>query len=115
MGAVKNNTAPDATAPWVMPGVYRLQLNVNGTIYEQNMQINMDPRVKTSLKDLQRQHDLSKICYDGKQLAHEKFPAIERKFNQLFQILENTEMAPTATIEKAVLATQQEFEKLTKK
>ena len=115
MGAVKNNTAPDATAPWVMPGVYRLQLNVNGKTYEQTMQINMDPRVKTSLKDLQRQHDLSKICYEGKQLAHDKFPVIERKFNQLFQILENTEMAPTATIEKAVLATQQEFEKLTKK
>jgi photosystem II stability/assembly factor-like uncharacterized protein len=115
MGAVKNNTAPDATAPWVMPGVYRLQLNVNGKTYEQSMQINMDPRVKTSLKDLQRQHDLSKICYEGKQLAHDKFPAIERKFNQLFQILENTEMAPTVTIEKAVLATQQEFEKLTKK
>jgi len=115
MGAVKNNTAPDATAPWVMPGVYRLQLNVNGKTYEQTMQINMDPRVKTSLKDLQRQHDLSKICYEGKQLAHDKFPVIERKFNQLFQILENTEMTPTATIEKAVLATQQEFEKLTKK
>ena len=115
MGAIKNNTAPDATAPWVMPGMYRVQLTVNGKLQEQTIEVKMDPRVKTSLKDLQRQHDLSMICYKGKQLAHDKFPAIERKFNQLFQILENTEMPPTTTIEKAVIATQIEFEKLTKK
>ncbi len=115
MGAIKNNTAPDATAPWVMPGMYRVQLTINGKLQEQTIEVKMDPRVKTSLKDLQRQHDLSMICYKGKQLAHDKFPAIERKFNQLFQVLENTEMSPTATIEKAVIATQIEFEKLTKK
>ncbi len=115
MGAIKNNTAPDATAPWVMPGMYRVQLTVNGKLQEQTIEVKMDPRVKTSLKDLQRQHDLSMICYKGKQLAHDKFPAIERKFNQLFQILENTEMPPTTTIEKAVIATQIEFEKLIKK
>ena len=115
MGAIKNNTAPDATAPWVMPGMYRVQLTVNGKIQEQTMEVKMDPRVKTSMKDLQRQHDLSMICYKGKQLAHDKFPAIERKFNQLFQVLESTEMSPTSTIEKAVIDTQIEFEKLTKK
>ena len=115
MTAVKNNTAPDATAPWVMPGMYRVQLTVNGKVQEQTIEVKMDPRVKTSIKDLQRQHDLSMICYKGKQLAHDKFPAIERKFNQLFQVLENTEMSPTITIEKAVIATQMEFEKLTKK
>jgi hypothetical protein len=72
----------------------------------------MDPRVKTPIAQLQKQHDLSVICYEGRKKSMSKFPEIDRKFNTLFEILVHTEMAPTKQTEKAVLETQQALLKL---
>ena len=115
MTAIKHNTPPDATAPWVMPGNYKIRLTVDGKIQEQPITITMDPRVKTSTTQWQRQHDLSMICYEGRKKSMHKFPAIYQKFTGLFNILESTEMAPTSQTEKAVKATQLELENLLKK
>ncbi len=60
------NTAPNPTAPWVMPGNYTIRLTIDGKVHEQSLTIKMDPRVKTSLKDLQIQYDLSLQCYNGR-------------------------------------------------
>ncbi|MCF8406528.1 MAG: hypothetical protein K9G06_01515 [Chitinophagaceae bacterium] len=115
MTAIIHNTPPDATAPWVMPGNYKIRLTVDGQIQEQPITITMDPRVKTSTAQWQRQHDLSMICYEGRKKSMQKFPAIYQKFTGLFNILESTEMAPTSQTEKAVKATQAELEILLKK
>ena len=115
MTAIKHNTPPDATAPWVMPGNYKIRLTANGQTQEQPITITMDPRVKTSTAQWQRQHDLSMICYEGRKKSMHKFPAIYQKFTGLFNILESTEMAPTSQTEKAVKATQAELEILLKK
>jgi photosystem II stability/assembly factor-like uncharacterized protein len=66
IGATYMNTAPDATSPWVMPGNYIARLTIDGKVHEQSFTIKMDPRVKTSLKDLQTQYDLSLQCYNGR-------------------------------------------------
>ncbi len=63
IGAVYQNTAPSSTSPWVMPGNYTVRMKVNGEVYTQPFSVKMDPRVKTSLKDLKQQHDLSLMCY----------------------------------------------------
>jgi hypothetical protein len=63
MAAVYENTPPAFTSPWVMPGVYTIRLTVNGQVYKKELKVRMDPRVKTSRKDLQLQHDLSYQCY----------------------------------------------------
>jgi photosystem II stability/assembly factor-like uncharacterized protein len=115
MTAIIHNTPPDATAPWVMPGNYKIRLTVDGQIQEQPIIITMDPRVKTSTVQWQRQHDLSMICYEGRKKSMHKFPAIYQKFTGLFNILESTEMAPTTQTEKAVKETQVELENLLKK
>jgi hypothetical protein len=109
MTAVKNNTAPEATAPWVMPGSYTITLQANGKTYTQPIEIKIDPRVKTSVQDLQKQHDLSMICYEGRKKTINKNPALYRKFTALFEILEQTEMAPTTQVINAVLAAQKEL------
>jgi hypothetical protein len=109
MTAVKHNTAPEPTAPWVMPGMYKVRLKVNGQTMEQPLQVVMDPRVKTSLKDLQRQHDLSMICYEGKKKTKDSNPELYRKFDALFGILIQTDMSPTSQIETAVMAAQKEL------
>jgi len=65
IGAIYKNTAPAETSPWVMPGTYTVQLNVDGKIFSQQLTVRMDPRVKTSVADLQKQHDLSLVCYQS--------------------------------------------------
>jgi photosystem II stability/assembly factor-like uncharacterized protein len=66
ISAVYKNTAPDATSPWVMPGIYTAKLTANGKVYSQTFTVKMDPRVKTSQADLKTQHDLSLACYEGR-------------------------------------------------
>jgi photosystem II stability/assembly factor-like uncharacterized protein len=110
MTAVKNNTAPEATAPWVMPGRYKIKLTANGQTTEQPLEIVMDPRVKTSVEDLQRQHDLSMICYEGKKKTRTTNPSLYIKFDALFGILSSTDMSPTIQTEQAVLKAKKELE-----
>src|SRR5208337_1960214 len=63
IAAVPWNTAPAPTSPWVMPGNYKLVLTVDGQKYTQPLTVQMDPRVKTPVGDLQRQFDLSQQMY----------------------------------------------------
>jgi hypothetical protein len=64
ISAIPHNTAPDPTAPWVMPGNYTVVLTVNGHSESQPLTVIMDPRVKTPEADLARQFTLSKQLYD---------------------------------------------------
>jgi hypothetical protein len=69
IAAIYMNTAPKATSSWVMPGVYTVKLTVDGKTFSHPLTVKMDPRVKTSQKDLQTQHDLSLQAYkDRKQV-----------------------------------------------
>ena len=63
IAAIYQNTAPDPTSPWVMPGNYTLLLTVDGKAYTQPLTVKMDPRIKTSIIDLQKQHDVSLKAY----------------------------------------------------
>jgi hypothetical protein len=69
IAAIYMNTAPEPTSPWVMPGIYSVKLTVEGKSYTQPLTIKMDPRVKTSMADLQKQHDLSLQSYEGRKQA----------------------------------------------
>jgi hypothetical protein len=66
IAAIFGNTAPVATSPWVMPGKYDAVLNINGKSYSKSFYVKMDPRVKTSIKDLKQQHDLALACYNAR-------------------------------------------------
>jgi len=64
IAAVYRNTAPAFTSPWVMPGKYTAVLSVGGKTYTQSFIVQMDPRVKTSARDLAAQFKFSKQVYD---------------------------------------------------
>ncbi len=66
IAAVYQNTAPNSTAPWVMPGNYTVKLTVDEKTFSQELAVKMDPRVKTSVKDLQAQHDFSHQAYSNR-------------------------------------------------
>lgn len=66
IAAIYQNTAPNETSPWVMPGNYIVKLTVDGKTFTQLLTVKMDPRVKTPQADLQLQHDLSLKMYNNR-------------------------------------------------
>lgn len=109
IAAVYKNTAPSPTGPWVMPGKYTVRLNVNGKVYTQKLMVKMDPRVRTSPADLQRQFDLSMRCYEGQgrilamlrklnpqdTSSRETLNNLNRRFSGLYNTLQGADMRPT--------------------
>ncbi|HEX2609169.1 MAG TPA: hypothetical protein VHK91_17430, partial [Flavisolibacter sp.] len=78
IGAVYQNTAPTPTSPWVLPGTYTVKLIAGGRSFTQPLVIRMDPRVKTTAKDLQLQHDLALKAYRGQLIADSIYTEIAR-------------------------------------
>lgn len=142
IAAVYQNTAPDPTSPWVMPGTYTVKLTVNGQSQTQPLTLKMDPRVKTTPVQLQQIHDLSLVCYEGRQKAMEAVKKSEEirkiaryteeglktvlaqeaalkkvagEFATLHNILHDTDMPATAQTIAAVQAAQKKLGELLKK
>jgi photosystem II stability/assembly factor-like uncharacterized protein len=55
IAATPHDTPRHPLGPLVLPGQYRVRLTVNGRSYETSIAVKLDPRVKTSLTDLQEQ------------------------------------------------------------
>lgn len=83
ISAVYQNTAPDPTSPWVMPGTYTVKLTVNGQTYSQPLIVKMDPRIKTPVAQLQQQHDFSYAAYKGRQQVSQTLDSIENVRKQI--------------------------------
>ena len=62
--ATPHNTPSVSTAPWVMPGSYTVRLTAGGKTLSETLKIEMDPRVKTTNADLEKQFTLAKSIYD---------------------------------------------------
>jgi photosystem II stability/assembly factor-like uncharacterized protein len=141
ISATYQNTAPDATSPWVMTGNYTVKLTANGKTYSQPLTIKIDPRVKTTTDKIKQIHDLSVQCYEGRQKARrllteseelrkvaryteegmkkvmEREAALKKTdaaFATLLSNLESNDMPPTTQTIAAVKAMVVEFERLTK-
>ena len=63
IAAVKFNTVPASTTPWVNPGHYTVKLIVNGTSYTQPLTVKADPRVKTPAVFMEQVYSVSKATY----------------------------------------------------
>ena len=103
ISAIYKNTAPRPTSPWVMPGKYTIKLSVNGKAISQPLLVKMDPGIKTSVADLQKQHDLSMLCYEGRK----KIAAISAETVSLHQQVEQLITSSTAQL----AATLKSFDK----
>jgi hypothetical protein len=79
MAATYRNTAPAATSPWVAPGNYSVVLTIDGKSFTEPMIVQIDPRVKAPIADLQEQFDLSWQLY---QLRLQLAP-IGKKFSDI--------------------------------
>jgi hypothetical protein len=79
ISAIYQQTVPDPTSPWVLPGEYVVKLTVNGKTYEQPLSVRLDPRVKMSDSDLKNQHDLALAAYKNRK----QIPDILKEINAL--------------------------------
>ena len=87
IGATYLNTAPNPTSPWVMPGRYELRLTVDGKTFTRPLVVKMDPRVKTPVKDLQTQHDLSLQAYEARKQIAVALSAVESARQSVQQVM----------------------------
>ncbi len=124
IAATYMNTAPDATSPWVMPGVYIAKLTVDGKEFFQTLSIKIDPRVKTGAKDLLLQHNLSVMCYkniekcmkalEGLDTKSEKAKALAKfisSFTSIHNVLQDSDWPPTTQMIQAAKETELAFKK----
>ena len=117
IGAIYEDTPPAPTSPWVMPGTYTVKLTVNGNVYTQPLKVVMDPRVKTSARDLQKQHDLTYQCYTdvlkcielaerfkagGNDKQAEAIRSVERVLRGEHDRMQGADVAPTTQSIQAV-------------
>ncbi|MEO0570791.1 MAG: glycoside hydrolase [Bacteroidota bacterium] len=63
IAAVQYDTPISPKGPFVAPGSYTLKLTVDRQMIEEQLQVRIDPRVKTAEGDIQLQTDLSKQVY----------------------------------------------------
>ena len=127
MFATYMNTAPTATSPWVMPGKYKAIIKVGGdtTMYTQTFEVKKDPRVKTNLKELQLQHDVSLMCYNNIKMGMKKLEGLNEngeatkelkgfinKFTGIHNLLQENDNEPTSQMLKAAKETSAAFTKL---
>jgi photosystem II stability/assembly factor-like uncharacterized protein len=125
ISAIYMNTAPEATSPWVMPGIYTARLTADGKIFTQTFEVKMDPRVKTSRKHLQLQHDLSVACYHNILKCKTALDNIEDKnsanakellkyqsnFERIHNSLQDSDWPPTTQMINAAKETELAFNK----
>jgi photosystem II stability/assembly factor-like uncharacterized protein len=65
ISAIAHDTPQVPLGAWAMPGKYIVKLTVDGKAYEQPLTIRMDPRIKTSAADLQKQFEMEAGIVEG--------------------------------------------------
>jgi hypothetical protein len=102
MAAIYHDTPREPQGVYVTPGTYRAELVVDGKSYSRTFELKMDPRIKTSAADLQKQFTLSESLYKiinqsaedsarAEQLAAHLKEAAEKASGTLKTKLENTQ------------------------
>ncbi len=78
IAAVYRKTPTVPQGPFVHPGFYKVRLTADGKLFEQEVEVKMDPRVEISEEALQLQTNYSLACYDAYHEALELRQAVDR-------------------------------------
>ena len=100
ISAIYMNTAPNETSPWVLPGMYTAKLTVDGKVFSQSFEIKMDPRVKTSMDELEGIRNMAYICYDGRKRCTEALSLIADLRQQIKLVLPKAKPAIVKNINR---------------
>jgi photosystem II stability/assembly factor-like uncharacterized protein len=98
IAAIHRNTPRVPQGPWAPPGKYAARLTVDGTPQTRPLVLRMDPRVKTSAADLDRQFTLSKQLYDAINTLDDAQGQRRGQLLQLYGIVQGADVGPTAQV-----------------
>jgi len=106
IAAIYLSTPQTPLGSWVVPGTYTVRLTVDGRAVSQPLTVEMDPRVKISIDDLKRQHDVSRGIDAALARVSASLQAgrgdravltrLQGQLVQLFGVVEQSDAAPTA-------------------
>jgi photosystem II stability/assembly factor-like uncharacterized protein len=77
ISATPGDTAPEPRGPWVVPGAYTVRITAGSVAQTQPLVVKMDPRVKTSRADLERQFALSMRLSEAIGRVHDRIVRLE--------------------------------------
>jgi hypothetical protein len=104
MTAIPHETAPQPTAPWVVPGSYTVSLTTNGKTFTQPFEVKMDPRIKASTADLQKQFIVSQSLYELRRNLQPIGKTYEKLTSEVAKAKEQTPALKTLHEKLATLA-----------
>jgi photosystem II stability/assembly factor-like uncharacterized protein len=90
ISAILHNTPLLPLGSWVLPGNYTVRLSVDGKELSQPLTVKMDPRIKTSLADLQAQADLESGAVSGMNQSYGALTQVESIREQIKEVAPKT-------------------------
>ncbi len=142
ISAIYRNTPREPLGVYALPGTYMVQLTVDSKAYSQKLVLKIDPRVSTSPVGLAKQYSLSSSMYavmnEGSETAeqaravlaktksadmedllrgkgHPNLRSVVMGAEQVYNILQGSDNAPTEQAEAAAIGIQKNFKVLQQK
>jgi photosystem II stability/assembly factor-like uncharacterized protein len=114
IAAVRGDTAPSYSSPWVMPGTYTVRLTVDGKVSSQPLTVQMDPRVKASPGELAQQFELSMKAYGWLQKLgdSENETPLKAAAATLLETLQQADAAPSQQVIAAMAELEEKIQTL---
>ena len=109
ISAIYRNTQRNPLGPWAHPGMYTVKLSTGSQGTTEPLTIKMDPRVKSSASDLNKQYSLSMLAYDGMRHVREILTTIQ---NVRTQIKELNTRAGQGTVADSLASFEQQLSSL---
>ena len=83
ISAIVHDTVQYPLGAWAMPGKYNVKLTVEGKSYQQPLTVKMDPRIKASEADLQKQFEVQAGAVEGMNESYEALRQVQSLRTQL--------------------------------
>jgi len=86
ISAIYHNTPKYPLGAWALPGNYTVKLTVDGETHTQPLVVKMDPRITTSLSDLQKQFRMESGSLEGMNQCYEALAQVRSVRAQLKEL-----------------------------
>jgi len=83
ISAIVHDTPEYPLGAWALPGKYSVRLTVDGKSYTEPLMVKMDPRIRASLDDLRKQHDMEVGAVEGMNDSYESLGQVQSVRAQL--------------------------------
>src|SRR6202790_1510575 len=101
IAAIAHDTARYPLGAFALPGEYTVKLTVDGKTYTQPLTVKMDPRIKTSPGDLQKQFAMERGSVVGMNTSYEALSAVQ---SVRAQLKERAEKAGKGAVSEKIAA-----------